>query len=58
VDYVKSSPPAEGVAEVLAPGEPEARNRAEREANGVPLHADVWTSLCRLAREFGVVIPA
>jgi uncharacterized oxidoreductase len=58
VDYVKSSPPAAGVEEVLAPGEPEARNRAEREANGVPLQADVWTNLCHVARGFGIAIPA
>ena len=57
-DYVKSSPPAAGVAEVLVPGEPEARNRADREANGVPLQAEVWGNLCNVAKGFGIAIPA
>jgi len=58
VDYVKSSPTAEGVEEVLVPGEPEARNRAEREAHGVPLQVDVWVNLCNVAKELGVRVPA
>jgi uncharacterized oxidoreductase len=58
VDYVKSSPPAAGVAEVLVPGEPEARNRADRLANGVPLQVDVWVNLCNVAAGFGIAIPA
>ena len=57
VDYVKSSPPAEGVAEVLAPGEPEARNQAIRLAQGVPLQVDTWTNLCNIAAGFGISIP-
>ncbi len=56
-DYVKSAPVAAGVAEVLVPGEPEARNRATREAGGVPVMVDTWTRLCALATRFGVVIP-
>ena len=56
-DYVKSSACAEGVAEVLVPGEPEARNRAERTAHGIPLQLDTWTHLCTIARELGVAIP-
>jgi uncharacterized oxidoreductase len=57
-DYVKTSPTAEGVEEVLVPGEPEARNRAIREANGIPLQVDTWEHLCKIARELGVSIPA
>jgi uncharacterized oxidoreductase len=57
VDYVKASPTAEGVEEVLVPGEPEARTRAEREANGVPLQVDVWVNLCNLANSLGVPVP-
>jgi uncharacterized oxidoreductase len=57
-DHLKSSPPAEGVDEVLVPGEPEARNRADRLANGVPLQLDVWNNLCTLAAELGVAVPA
>jgi len=58
VDYVKSSPPAAGVEEVLAPGEPEARNQAARLVNGVPLQVDTWVNLCNIAAGFGIVIPA
>ena len=57
-DYVKSSPTAEGVEEVLVPGEPEARNRANREKNGIPLQVDTWEHLCRIATELGLQIPA
>jgi hydroxycarboxylate dehydrogenase B len=57
VDYVKSSPLAEGVGEVLAPGEPEARNRAEREAKGVPVVLGTWDNLCTIATRLGVQIP-
>ena len=54
MDYVKSSPPAAGVAEVLVPGEPEARTRAQREAEGVPLQRDTWVNLCSVAGRLGV----
>jgi len=37
--YVKASPPAPGVEEVLLPGEPEAASRRERGADGVPVEA-------------------
>jgi uncharacterized oxidoreductase len=58
VDYIKASPTAEGVEEVLAPGEPEARTRAAREAGGVPLQVDVWVNLCNLANRLGVPVPS
>lgn len=35
--YVKGSPPAPGVQEVLLPGEPEARARKERREQGIPV---------------------
>jgi uncharacterized oxidoreductase len=57
-DYVKSSPTAIGVDEVLVPGEPEARNRAIRESKGVPLQVDTWNSICTVAKELKVTIPA
>jgi len=57
VDYVKSSPTAEGVEEVLAPGEPEARQYAARLGSGVPLLVDTWTSLCTVAAGLGVAPP-
>jgi uncharacterized oxidoreductase len=57
VDYVKTSPTAAGCDEVLYPGEPEARTRAIRERDGVPLQVDTWEHLCSVARKLGVEIP-
>lgn len=57
VDYVKASRPAIGVTEVLVPGEPEARTRAERLANGVPLQVDTWATIVATARALGLSEP-
>src|SRR5262249_37494778 len=38
-------PPAPGQAEVLVPGEPEARSRARRGRDGIPLAAATWSEL-------------
>ncbi|WP_049577410.1 Ldh family oxidoreductase [Streptomyces sp. SBT349] len=42
------TPLAEGHHEVLVPGEPEERTRAERLAHGIPLPAGTWSELLRL----------
>lgn len=57
VGYVKSAKPAKPEGEVLIPGEPEARTRADRLANGVPLPDDTWNALVAVAREVGVAAP-
>jgi uncharacterized oxidoreductase len=54
VDYVKSSRPTEPGGEVLLPGEPEARRRAERLSTGIPLPDDTWSSIVTAAREVGL----
>jgi LDH2 family malate/lactate/ureidoglycolate dehydrogenase len=54
---VKAVPPAPGVAEVLLPGEPEARSRAERQRHGVPIPADTWDALVATATRFHVPVP-
>ncbi len=54
--YVKASRPTTPGAEVLVPGEPEARMRAERLANGVPLTTDTWASIVATARSLGVTV--
>jgi hydroxycarboxylate dehydrogenase B len=51
---VKSSRPIKKGGEVLLPGEPELRMRAERGANGVPLPEDTWASICNAARKIGI----
>jgi uncharacterized oxidoreductase len=52
--YIKETKPAQGVAEVLVPGEPERRMKAERMKNGVPLTDDTWASISAAARHVGV----
>ena len=53
-DYVKAARPAGGVGEVLVPGEPEARTRAARLRDGVPLQVDTWAAIRRTAEGLGV----
>lgn len=54
---VKGTRPAAGVEEVLLPGEPELRNRAERERTGVPLADSTVADLATLAATFGLPAP-
>ncbi|MFB9971647.1 malate/lactate/ureidoglycolate dehydrogenase [Pseudoroseomonas cervicalis] len=58
VDWVASSRPADPAQPVLLPGEVEARNRAERLAQGVPLQPDTWTGICRTAEALGLAVAA
>jgi ureidoglycolate dehydrogenase (NAD+) len=55
---LKQVPPAPGHDEVLVPGEPEARAKAERERDGIPLPPTLWTTLEALSGELGVTVPA
>jgi uncharacterized oxidoreductase len=54
VGFVKSSEPAPGVAEVLVPGEPEARSEAARRASGIPVEEETWRQIDEIATELGV----
>ncbi|MPZ99428.1 MAG: hypothetical protein GEU80_08850 [Dehalococcoidia bacterium] len=58
VDFVKTPPFREGVEEVLIPGDPERRRRAERLASGIELDAETWRQLGECARSVGVEPPA
>lgn len=53
---IKAVPPGPGFAEVLLPGEPEARSRAKREREGIPIPEDTWSAVCEAAAELGVTI--
>jgi LDH2 family malate/lactate/ureidoglycolate dehydrogenase len=55
---LKAVPPSAPDGEVLVPGEPEARERARREREGIPLTAPVAASLRELGRRVGVPDPA
>jgi uncharacterized oxidoreductase len=57
-DYVKSTTPATPGGEVLLPGEPEARTRATRLRDGVPLQATTWAAICATASSLGLAPPA
>jgi LDH2 family malate/lactate/ureidoglycolate dehydrogenase len=54
---LRAIPPAPGFDEVLAPGDPEDRARAEREQNGVPIEPALWRTLSELSVDLGVVAP-
>src|ERR1700742_3819680 len=54
VKYFKDTKPAAGVDQVLIPGDPEAKMRAERTKNGVPLPDDTWAAIVNTARGVGV----
>lgn len=43
-----------GVDQVLIPGDPERKTRAERTRNGIPLPDDTWPAIVNTAREVGV----
>jgi hydroxycarboxylate dehydrogenase B len=49
-------PPAPGFEEVLVPGEPEARTRAARSRDGVPIPDRTWDAIGATARELGVAV--
>jgi LDH2 family malate/lactate/ureidoglycolate dehydrogenase len=51
---IVASPPADGVASVLLPGDRAARHRRERERSGIPVPQATWAQLSALAAELGV----
>jgi len=54
VDLVKSCPPAEGVTEILIPGEIEEREVEKRIRDGIPLDITTWNELMNVAKELSV----
>ncbi|WP_433558457.1 malate/lactate/ureidoglycolate dehydrogenase [Pseudonocardia xinjiangensis] len=54
LDWVLDARPIDPGLPVLAPGDPEARTRAARLAEGVPLPVDTWAALRRTAAGLGV----
>lgn len=53
---VKAIPPAPGFSEVLVPGEPEQRSKAERLKNGIPVAEATWEAIRDVARGLGVTL--
>lgn len=56
LDFVKSAKAAPPAAETLLPGEPEARTREKRLAEGVPLPRETWELLLQTARSVGMEV--
>ncbi len=56
-DWVKSSRVRSGFAEVLRPGEPEARALAERSCDGVPIDEVTWGKIAAIASSAKVKVP-
>jgi uncharacterized oxidoreductase len=48
---------AEGVGEILVPGDPEERSRAERRANGIDVPDTIWAQLRECAEKLGTTLP-
>ncbi len=57
LDWVRSCRPADADSPVLAPGEMEARRRAERLVSGVPLPEEAWANIRATAASLGVPAP-
>jgi LDH2 family malate/lactate/ureidoglycolate dehydrogenase len=53
---VRKVPPAPGFEKVLAPGDPEARARALREEEGIPIAEDIWQNIAETAESLNVAI--
>ena len=54
IDYLQGDQAGRRRRAVLIPGDPEAKMRAERTRNGVPLPDDTWAAIVNTAREVGV----
>ena len=53
LDWVKASPPQQGVDRVLVAGEPERASRAKRSAAGIPVDATTWEELRTATAKLG-----
>jgi uncharacterized oxidoreductase len=54
IRYMKSARPRAGFDEVLVPGEPERRSRAERLAHGIEVDERTWAEILGAARSLGL----
>jgi uncharacterized oxidoreductase len=53
-DFIRATKSVAGVEQVLIPGDPERKTRAERARSGIPLPDDTWAAIVNTAREVGV----
>ena len=58
IECTKALPRADGIDEVLVPGEPEDKVHAARIRDGIPLPEGTVRNLRKVAERFGVELPA
>jgi LDH2 family malate/lactate/ureidoglycolate dehydrogenase len=56
-ESVRTCPRAEGVSEILLPGDPERREKARRLESGIPLDDGTWNQLAGVAGRLKVKVP-
>jgi uncharacterized oxidoreductase len=56
-EAVRSCPRADGVQEIMLPGDPERKQRRQRQAAGIPLDDGTWGQLAALAERLHVAVP-
>lgn len=54
---VRDCPRVPGVSEILLPGDPERKERARRQAEGIPVDNGTWQQLAELAKQLKVKLP-
>ena len=54
---IKSSPTASSFSEILLPGDPERRTKAQRLVDGIYVEDKTWNEITTLAQEVDVKIP-
>ena len=54
VEWVKKSPPAEGVERVLIAGDPERETKARRLVEGIPVDAVTWNEILAAGEKLGL----
>ena len=57
VEWIKSSALAPGFDEILVPGEPEARERARRASDGIPIADETWRQITEIASRYKIEAP-
>jgi len=56
-EFVRGCPRAEGVAEIMLPGDPERREKTQRLQAGIPLDEGTWSQLVGVAQRLEVSLP-
>jgi uncharacterized oxidoreductase len=54
LDWIRESPPQQGVDHVRVPGEPEREHRVQRLVEGIPVDANTWKEILAAAEKLGV----